>query len=128
MKQIKFITVMLLLATLTLSFNACSNDDDDEPYNYQDTLKKYENTIFAGAAWENKIVYFKDWRGSILKCDYSAYEATGYTGYNEDTKQFYMTVLKRYINNQTEWINLIVEFKNDSIINVGGTTLKKVIY
>ncbi|MFV0539334.1 MAG: hypothetical protein ACK5M3_18500 [Dysgonomonas sp.] len=30
MKQIKFITVMLLLATLILSFNACSDDDDDK--------------------------------------------------------------------------------------------------
>ncbi|MDR2955786.1 MAG: DUF4595 domain-containing protein [Prevotella sp.] len=33
MKQIKLFSVMLLLATLTLSFNACSSDDDDDSNN-----------------------------------------------------------------------------------------------
>jgi len=48
MKQTKYITVILLLVTLTLSFNSCSEDDEKDPLadTYKDVLKKYENAKF----------------------------------------------------------------------------------
>lgn len=83
MKQIKLFSVVLLLATMFLSFNACSDDDDDNPNNRNKSKKITKIVNVYGMndddIWTDIFLYSKgkmskytaQYRGEFLEFDNS---------------------------------------------------------
>lgn len=136
MKQIKFIS-MLLLAALTLSFNACSDDDNSEEYiNKPVENPKYDFNRTNAENYLKKLYYWDNAKSFDIKyISYSKteviYQATGNINeiYNfSATGHFDYT-----IRNERIWYDIIytgeIEFSlRNNTYAVRNINMKEVYY